>query len=81
MNFTTGRDFNQPIDQLPPTLTHLTTSHYFNKPVDQLPPTLTHLTLEQDFNQPVDKLPPKLTSSLALGSITQLTISHQHSHT
>jgi FNIP Repeat len=50
-----------PIDNLPPTLTHLILGLQFNQPLDQLPPTLTHLTIGQKFNYPVDKLPPALT--------------------
>jgi hypothetical protein len=63
-----GRRFNQPVNKLPATLTHLTTGinfnqhvNHFNEPVDALPSTLTHLTTGDCFNQPVDKLPPKLT--------------------
>jgi FNIP Repeat len=53
--------FNQPVDKLPLTLTHLTTGDNFNQPVDKLPLILTHLTTGFYFNQPVDKLPPTLT--------------------
>jgi hypothetical protein len=47
--------FNQPVDKLPPILTHLTTGFCFNQPVDKLPPTLTHLTTGAEFNHPVNK--------------------------
>jgi hypothetical protein len=42
------------VDNLPPTLTHLTTGYNFNQPVDKLPPKLTHLTVGDHFNQLVD---------------------------
>src|SRR5690606_36772488 len=53
-------NFNQTIDSLPDTLTHLTLGDSFNQPVDKLPTTLTHLTLGYWFNQPVDNLPETL---------------------
>ena len=37
-------NFNQPVDNLPCTITHLTFGYRFNKPVDNLPCTITHLT-------------------------------------
>jgi hypothetical protein len=46
--------FDQPVDNLPLTLTH-TTGNYFNQPVDKLPPT------GDMFHKPVNKLSPTLT--------------------
>jgi hypothetical protein len=41
-HLTLGYNFNQPVNNLPPTLTHLTIKNKFNKPVDKL--TYTHST-------------------------------------
>lgn len=38
-----SRKFNQPVDNLPNSLTHLTLSDSFNQPVNLLPPNITHL--------------------------------------
>ncbi len=54
-------NFNQPVDKLPDSITHLTFTWEFNQPVDQLPNSLTHLTFGCYFNQPVDKLPNSIT--------------------
>jgi hypothetical protein len=64
---TFGWDFNQPVDNLPPSLTHLTLGYAFDRSVNQLPATLTHLTFGSYFNQSVDNLPPALTH-LTLGT-------------
>jgi hypothetical protein len=61
-----GSSFNQPVDNLPPTLLNLTLGIKFNQPVDNLPPTLLNLTLGDDFDKPVDNLPPTLLN-LTLG--------------
>ena len=53
--------FNQPIDNLPDSLTHLTFSYCFNQPIDNLPDSLTHLSFGDNFNQTVDKLPNSIT--------------------
>ena len=53
--------FNQPVDDLPNVLTHLTFGDAFNQPVDDLPNALTHLTFSDAFNQPVNDLPNALT--------------------
>jgi hypothetical protein len=53
--------FNQPVGNLPKTLTHLTFGFCFNKSADNLPQNLTHLTFGFCFNKPVDNLPKKLT--------------------
>ena len=50
--------FNQHVDNLPPSITHLTFGRYFNQKVDNLPSSgLTHLTFGINFNQKVDDLP------------------------
>ena len=53
--------FDQKVDNLPNTLTHLTFGWGFNQLVDNLPENLTHLTFREDFNQKVDNLPLSLT--------------------
>lgn len=54
--------FDQPVDNLPPTLQSLTFGESFDRPVDNLPPKLQSLTLGFDFDQPVDNLPHTLQS-------------------
>ncbi len=61
-SLTFDSDFNQPVDNLPDTLTSLTFDSDFNQPVDKLPSTLTSLTFDHDFNQSVDNLPSTLKS-------------------
>jgi hypothetical protein len=47
---------NQPIHNLPPTITHLVIRYTLNLPIPSLP-QLTHLTIESDsFTQPLDHL-------------------------
>lgn len=53
-------EFNMPIDNLPPSLTHLVMNNDFNQRIDTLPPSLTHLTLGSNFDHPLTKLPPNL---------------------
>jgi hypothetical protein len=60
-NYTDFSKFNQPVDNLPISLTHLTFGMYFNQPVDNLPKNLTYLKFGHSFNQPVDNLPENLT--------------------
>jgi hypothetical protein len=62
---TTGYYFNQPVDKLPPTLTHLTTGDWFYQPVYKLPPTLTHLRTGQTFYQLITSHPHSLTIGLS----------------
>lgn len=52
---------NQPLDDLPTTLTHLHLYCNFNKPISNLPPKLTLLTIDGRFNQPINPLLPGLT--------------------
>jgi FNIP Repeat len=73
LNLITGDEFNQPIDELPLTLTHLTTGEYFNQSVDKLPPKLTHLTVEYNFDRTVDRLPLTLALKLETFSTNLLT--------
>ncbi len=56
-HLTLGDDFNQPIDNLPNSITHLTFGSYFNQSVDNLPNSITNLKLGISFNQLVKKLP------------------------
>jgi hypothetical protein len=52
-----GHYFDQPVDNLPKTITSLTFGHSFNRSVDNLPKTITSLTFGHNFNRPADKLP------------------------
>ncbi len=56
-----GDSFNQPIDNLPNTLTLLKLGYSFNQSIDNLPNTIKELTLGKNFNQPIDDLPNSLT--------------------
>ena len=49
--------FNQEVNNLPNSLTHLTFGYNFNQEVNNLPNSLTHLTLGGSFNQKVNNLP------------------------
>jgi hypothetical protein len=62
-SITFGFWFNQKIDNLPNTLTHLTFCGEFNQKIDNLPNTLTHLTFDwySRFNQKTENLPNTLT--------------------
>jgi hypothetical protein len=50
-------EFNQPVDHLPPNLSHLTFGYRFNHEVDHLPPNLTFLLFGYSFNQSIEHLP------------------------
>ena len=58
-----GKDFNQPVDNLPSGLIHLAfdRNSNFNQSVINLPSGLTHLKFREDFNQEVNNLPSGLT--------------------
>ena len=45
--------FNQEINNLPNSLTHLTFGSYFNQKINNLPNSLTHLTFGYNFNKKV----------------------------
>ena len=45
--------FNQPVNNLPDSITHLTFGRHFNQPVNYLPNSITHLTFGCEFNQSV----------------------------
>ena len=53
--------FNQPVENLPASLTQITFGCNFNQPVENLPASLTQITFGGDFNQPVENLPASLT--------------------
>ena len=53
--------FNQPINNLPNSITHLTLGLDFNQPINNLPNSITNLTLGQKFNQQINNLPNSLT--------------------
>ena len=52
--------FNQKVNNLPYSLTHITFSDDFNQKVNDLPQTITHLIFGWCFNQEVNKLPQNL---------------------
>lgn len=57
-----GREFNQPVDFLPETITHLTFGDAFRQPVFNLPPRITHLSFGKSFwNSSLHHLPPSIT--------------------
>ena len=66
-------DFNQPLDNLPNTITHLSFSKYskFNYPLDNLPNSITYLEFGSHFNHPLNNLP---------NTITHLTIGSKFNH-
>ena len=49
--------FNQEVDNLPSSLTHLLFGHNFNQKVDKLPLSLRVISFRNNFNQEIDKLP------------------------
>jgi len=53
--------FNQPINNLPISITHLTLGWFFNQPINNLPNSITNLTLNHNFNQPINDLPNSIT--------------------
>ena len=63
LEFVYGSQFNQPVNNLPRSLTYLAFGCEFNQPVNNLPRSLTHLMFAEysKFNQPVDNLPESLT--------------------
>jgi hypothetical protein len=76
-HLTFGYTFNQRVDALPPSLTHLlhlTFGQCFDQPVDALPLSLTHLTFGASFHHAVDKLP----SYSPISSLQALGISPDH---
>ena len=54
-------EFNQKINNLPNSLTHLTFGNNFNQEVNNLPNSITHLTFGRSFNQDVNNLPNSIT--------------------
>ena len=58
-----GEDFNQPVDNLPESVTELIFGYRFNQPINNLPNGLKTLKFYEhsNFNQPVDNLPDSLT--------------------
>ena len=64
-----GIDFNQPVNNLPNSLTYLKFGElgHFNQPVDNLPNSLTYLEFGRYFNQQINFLPDSL-KYLKLGS-------------
>jgi hypothetical protein len=53
--------FNNLVNKLPCSLTHLTFGHNFNKSVDNLPCSIIYLIFGDNFDQPIDNLPCFLT--------------------
>lgn len=56
-----SKNNDQPVDNLPLSLTHLEFGYSFNHTVENLPSSLTHLTFGVSFNQSIDNLPSSLT--------------------
>jgi hypothetical protein len=52
-----GEYFNQPIDNLPNSITHLELGLRFNQSIDNLPNSITYLKLGSKFNKPINNLP------------------------
>ncbi len=52
--------FNQPVDNLPLSLTHLTFGFNFNQKLNNLPLSLTHLEVNFMFSHKLDNLPPTI---------------------
>ncbi len=46
--------FNQPIDNLPNSISHLTLGRYFNQPIINLPNSITNLTLSLKYNKKIN---------------------------
>lgn len=71
-SLTFGSEFNQPLDNLPPSLKRLKfiSVSSFSHSLDNLPPSLTHL-LGVHFNQPVDHLPSSLVQLELFGTFNQ----------
>ena len=60
-NFCFGHSkFNQPVDTLPKSITHIFFGRCFNHPVNMLPPSIKLLTFGWNFNQKVNMLPKLL---------------------
>ena len=59
LEFCRGSEFDQPLNALPETLTHLIFNGKFNQPLNALPGTLTHLIFRKysHFKKPLDALP------------------------
>ena len=53
-------NFNQSVDNLPSSITHLTFGFHFNQKVENLPSSITHLTFWYCFNQEVNNFPKEL---------------------
>src|ERR1700756_2217523 len=53
--------FNQSVDNLPKSITHLTFGFNFNQSVDNLPKSITYLKFGWYFNQPINNLPQSIT--------------------
>jgi hypothetical protein len=62
-HLTFGKKFNQSIDNLPNSLTHLIFNSIdgdFNQSMDNLPESITHIILSKKYNKPLDNLPLSL---------------------
>ena len=59
--------FNQPVDSIPSSITHLIFGSKFNQPVNNLQSSITHLTFDFKFNQPVNNLPSSGLTHLTFG--------------
>ena len=69
-----GMGFDQQLENLPPTLLHLTVcSQFYDRPLKNLPPNLESLAIGYLFNQPISKedLPSTLTHLRLAGNFNQ----------
>jgi len=55
-----GYSFNQSVDKLPSSLTHLTLGESFNNSIDNIPNTITILNLCNNYQLHITKLPANL---------------------
>lgn len=74
IKFVKKSQFNQRVDNLPNSITHLTFGYEFNQIIDNLPSSLIYLKLGKKFNRQINKLPSSL-QYLIFGSAFNLPIS------
>lgn len=68
---TLGENFNQNINNLPNTTTHLTLNMIKYKYINKLPVSITHLTLGENFNQEINNLSSSI-KKINIHNINQL---------
>ena len=63
-----AKGFDEPVNLMPASITHIAFGVWFNQPVDQLPLSVTHIEFGEKFDQPVEQLPSSVTH-LTLGAL------------